>query len=90
MSRILGLAAVFASFAGIAAADVQAANSCAAGLSAQSRMIYDATAGNVKPDSNLRDVITENTKPLVMAGKMTRSEAQAAAPSAGKCLELLK
>ena len=80
---LLGTTAAFA-------ADQAAATACAAKLQPDSKMIYAAVAPKVTPASVLKDVIRDTVKPMVSAGKISRSAAQAAAPSAGECLKLLK
>lgn len=70
-------------------ADVAAADKCAAGLSAQSRMIYDETKPRIKPGVKIPDELRSAVRPMVMGGKLSRSEAQEAAEPAGKCLALI-
>lgn len=67
-------------------ADKAAADQCAAGLSAPSKLIYADTIGSVAPGANLRDIVRSKTRSLVFAGKVDRSGAQAAAEAAGACL----
>jgi hypothetical protein len=67
-------------------ADRAAADKCAAGLSADSKLIYAATVGSVKPGVDLKDVVTSKTRSLVMSGKVGRGGARAAAQAAGTCL----
>lgn len=74
---------------GAALADLKAANTCSASLSPQGKMIYDATQPRIKPGVKIADEIKAATRPLVMGGKMSRSEAQPAAEAAGKCLSLI-
>lgn len=72
---------VIPSFASRAAAD-----KCAAGLSADSKLIYADSIGSVAPGVNLRDIVRSKTRSLVISGKVARSGAQAAAEAAGACL----
>ena len=67
-------------------ADKAAADKCAAGLSADSKLIYADTIGAVAPGVNLRDIVRSKTRSLVISGKVGRSGAQAAAEAAGACL----
>jgi hypothetical protein len=66
-----------------------AADTCAKGLPADSKMIFDATVQNMKGPDSIRDTVTEQTKALVMAGKLNRANARPAAEAAGTCLKLL-
>ncbi|WP_029009638.1 hypothetical protein [Azospirillum halopraeferens] len=70
-------------------ADAPAADGCAATLPADARMIYDAARPNVKPGANVEDELKAAARPLVMGGKLSRSEARPAAEAAGKCLVML-
>ena len=72
------------------AADIRASKTCAATLSPEGKLMYDAAAPNVKPDSELRDVIRSGAIGLVMTGKLSRDQAQANGPAAASCLRLLK
>lgn len=72
-----------------ALADVAAADACAGSLTAHGKMIYDATKPNIKPGVKVADEIKSATRPLVMGGKLNRSEAQPAAEAAGKCLVMI-
>ncbi|MBU6320579.1 MAG: hypothetical protein KGS00_13105 [Alphaproteobacteria bacterium] len=62
------------------------ARACADALSAESRMIYDAAAPEVKPGEKPAGVIRAKTRGLVMSGKLARDGAQAKAEAAGACL----
>lgn len=76
-------------FAGPAFADAAGAATCAAGLDADAKAIYDATAPSVAPGADLRALVTTQTKSLVMAGTIGRGGAKAAAEAAGACLAML-
>jgi hypothetical protein len=76
-------------FAGPAFADAAGAASCAAGLNADAKTIYDATAPNVTAGADLRALITTQTKSLVMNGTIGRGGAKTAAEAAGACLAML-
>lgn len=76
--------------ASTALASQQQADQCAAGLSAESKTIYDAVAPTAASAPDLRAAITDATKSLVMAGKVNRSSAKGSAEAAGTCLAHLK
>jgi len=63
-----------------------AADSCAAKLSAESKLIYAASIGSVGPGADLKEVVRSKTRSLVMQGKIARGGAQSAAQAAGACL----
>lgn len=67
-------------------ADRAAADSCAAKLPAESKLIYSASIGAVAPGADLKEVVRAKTRSLVMGGKVGRGGAQAAAQAAGACL----
>ena len=91
MNRIIksiALAAIAAGlFGGPSHASRAAADACAAKLPANSQMIYAATVADVAPGVDLRDVVRSRTRSLVIGGKLSRGEAQAAAEAAGACLK---
>jgi len=62
------------------------ADSCAKALPQEARLIYDTVAPQITPSSNVKDVVTANTRQLAMAGKVSRSTARDSATSAGQCL----
>lgn len=72
------------------AADAKASKTCAAKLSPEGKAMYAAAAPNVKPDSELRDVIRSGAIGLVMSGKLSREQAQTNGPAVAGCLKLLK
>lgn len=76
--------------AGSAHADAAGAASCAAGLSADAKAIYDATAPSVTAGVDLRSLVTSETRSLVMGGTIGRDGAKAAAEAAGACLVMLQ
>src|SRR5262245_11283014 len=65
------------------------ASACAAGLSKDSKAIYDATAPHVTSLSTLKDTVVTETRQLLMSGKIVQASAKSSAQAAGKCLELL-
>ena len=68
----------------------KAAKACAATLSPEGKAMYAAAAPNVKPDSEMRDVIRSGAIGLVMTGNLSREQAQANGPAVAGCLKLLK
>lgn len=86
---ILFAALAFGLPSGSALADVAAADKCAAGLPATSKMIYDSTKPRIKPGVKIADELKSVVRPMVMGGKLGRSEAQEAAEPAGKCLAMI-
>lgn len=90
MRRIVLLAAALALAPAAALADRKAGDTCAAKLAADAKTIYEAAAPAIKADSVVKDVIVDKVRPLVMAGKLSRDAARAAAPAAGECLVLVK
>ncbi len=85
---IIGLAAILAAFPLSAVADEAAVQACTKALSPAARMIYDASAASLPPDSALRDVIAAQTRKLVMTGRIERAVARPAAEEAGTCLKM--
>jgi len=85
----MGLLAWLAAGVPAVAAGKDAA-SCAAGLNPKARQIYDNVAPGLKPGDDLRGAMTLHVMPMVMMASITRSDAEAAAPSAAACLTLLQ
>ncbi|GEM_PF-1586066 len=73
-----------------ALADPSAANSCAKSLSPMALRIYDATAPEMHPNSDMRHLITLKVIPMVMAGELNRTTARTAATAASFCLRVLE
>jgi hypothetical protein len=86
--NIIRLAAILAVLPLSAVAGEAAMQACAKSLSPAARMIYDASAASVPPDSALRDVVAAQTRKLVMAGRIERAAARPAAEAAGNCLKM--
>ena len=63
-----------------------AAPSCAAALSPNARMIFDAVVA-APSKASLKDRVTSRTKSLVLSGRLSRSDARPAALEAGSCLK---
>ena len=90
MYRVLLIAAMFVTLPHAAFADAAAAAKCQAGLPPEARLIYDSTYPLVTPNTVIRDVIKQQTRSLVMAGKVKRSTARDSAEAAGECFRLLR
>lgn len=83
------VAASSLSIAGAQAAPAGAA-ACAAKLNATARLIYNTVAPQVPGNADLRGLITDRTRSLVISGQISRSDARPAAEAAGQCLEQLR
>jgi hypothetical protein len=68
-------------------ADSAAMTACAAKLTPDAKIIFDKTLPQVTPSSNLRDLLTSNTRSLAMAGTVKFSDARQSATAAGHCLQ---
>ena len=91
LARISLLALILALAGPVSAsAEAAAGKACALALSAEGRMMFEAAALKVKPDSNLRDVLMSEVRGLVMSGKLSRDLAQKNAPAVGACLKKLQ
>jgi hypothetical protein len=77
-------------FPAAAYADQQAADACAAKLPKSSAAIYSASAAQISPGANVRDIVTHVTRGMVLSGDLSRSEARHAAEAAGACLKFLR
>jgi hypothetical protein len=89
----LGAAAALATWAcsiSVAFAGQREAETCASQLSTTGQMMFHAVAPYVKPQSDIRELMRRNVKPLVLAGRISREDARNNAQPAGKCLLLLK
>ena len=72
------------------ARDEKAAAACAAKLTPDGKAMYDSVAAEVKPDTNLAELMRSKAIPMVMFGSLTRESAQTNGPPAGACANLLK
>jgi hypothetical protein len=81
----LGLLALSAAPALAGQAEAQ---SCASGLDANGQLIFTTALPQVAPGADLKGVLTDATKSLVMSGKIKRGDARPAAEAAGACLKL--
>ena len=75
---------------GIAVAGPREAEACAARLAVPGQKMFHAIAGQVKGDSDIASLMRKNVRPMVMAGRISRAEAEQNAPSVAKCLLLQK
>jgi hypothetical protein len=75
---------------GIAAAGPREAEVCAARLTIPGQKMFHAIAGQVKGDSDIASLMTRIVRPMVMAGRISRAEAEQNAPSVARCLLLQK
>jgi ABC-type transporter MlaC component len=73
-----------------ARADTATATSCADGLSADARTIFDTTAPGVKTADDPRAFIKTKVVALVEAGRIGRFSARSNARAAGECLKMLR
>lgn len=73
---------------GNALADQASASACATKLNASAKKIYDASAPKAG-SGDLRSVVTDATRGLVMSGEIDRDSARPNAEAAGKCLMML-
>lgn len=97
MSRrhtIYALGAVLAAIAPFAIApalaDSAGAATCAAKLGKPARLIYNTVAPQASGSADLRGLITDQTRGLVMSGQISRGDARPAAEAAGQCLAQLR
>lgn len=72
-----------------ALADRSAADACAAGLSADSKSIYNAAIGQVQPGADNRAIVKGIVENMVNAGQLSMFGAKSAAQAAGACLKKL-
>jgi len=71
-------------------ADPAAAAKCQAGLAPDAKLIYDTVLPLVTPTTVIRDVIKQQTRSLVLAGKVKHATARDSAKAAGECFRLLR
>ncbi len=90
MSKTIALAIVLA-MAGLTAtarADGSAGAACAAGLAADGKAIYAVTVAAHPTLVNLRSIVVQQTRHLVMDGKIDRDHARDNATAAGDCAKV--
>jgi hypothetical protein len=73
-----------------ALADAGAAGSCAAGLPAEAKAIYDAAAPDFVASADPRALVKAKTMDLVKTGAVQRGSARSSAMTAGNCLKKLR
>ncbi|WP_348838897.1 hypothetical protein [Xanthobacter sp. KR7-65] len=85
---VAGLAAAMAAALATspAWADKAAADRCAAKLPTEARSIYVASAPHLVPGADGRAVVTEQTRTLVLSGKVSHLTAAESAQAAANCL----
>lgn len=71
-----------------ALADAGAASRCAAKLSREARAIYNASAPLLVKGADGRAVVTDQTRKLVLSGKVDHLKANQSAEAAAACLVL--
>jgi hypothetical protein len=71
-------------------ADPAAAVKCLASLDPEAQLIYDTVLPLVTPTTVIRDVIKQQTRSLVLAGKVKRATARDSAKAAGQCFRILR
>lgn len=89
MIAVLAAAGMLAA-TGAAFADKAGASACAAKLPKNAKLIYDATAAQAAGGGDLKDLVTTQTRGLVMSGQIDRGGAREAAEAAGQCLVMLR
>jgi len=88
--KTMCLSLSIAAMSGTAFADTVNSETCAASLTPTGKAIFEAVAPSVEAETNLKKLMKEKVRPLVMEGKLKRKDAKANAPLAGECLLLLK
>jgi hypothetical protein len=73
-----------------ASADPSAAAKCRTGLNPEAQLIYDTVFPLVTPTTVIRDVVKQQTRSLVLAGKVKRATARDSAKAAGQCFRLFR
>ena len=89
-SSLYGCSVPFLMMATPALADPPNADSCAKTLSPPALHIYRAAAPDIRPNSDMKRLLTMTVMPMVMSGDMNRTTAQAAATAASVCLRTLQ
>lgn len=89
MKRFI-IAAVICVLPITASANRAAADACAASLTPEARLIFDAAAPSITPTTEIRPVLEEKTRALVSSGRVSRSSARGSATAAGNCLKQLQ
>ncbi|HEY2105779.1 MAG TPA: hypothetical protein VGH29_08335 [Candidatus Binataceae bacterium] len=90
MRKLILIAAILLVAPLQAFADQAAAAKCQAGLDPEAKLIYDTVYPLVTPTTVIRDVIKQQTRSLVFAGKVKRATARDSAQAAGECFRQLR
>lgn len=69
-------------------AHAETAAACSAQLSKDARTIFDTTLPKVTPTSDLREIVTADTRSLAMSGQINSDNARDSAIAAAHCLRL--
>ena len=72
----------------VAPVHAETAGACAAQLPKDAKAIFDATLPKVTPTSNLRSIVTANTRTLAISGQINADTARDSAIAAALCLQL--
>ena len=75
---------------GSASADPAAGKACASTLSPEGRMMFEAVAPKVKPDSVFKDAMQREVRGLILSGKLSPAVAQKNAAAVVACLKKLQ
>ena len=84
---VLALLLVLAARSGSARATPADATACAANLPPDAKAIFDKTLPQVTAGSDLRTLLTDNTRSLAMSGTISISSARQSATEASQCLQ---
>jgi hypothetical protein len=90
LTPAIAVAAVGLSLAAPARADQASAQACAQKLPPEAATIYQATAPQITPASDIIALLKPTVRSLVMDGKVTQATARASAKLAYPCLKDLK
>jgi hypothetical protein len=74
----------------VAVANSAAAAQCRLVLAPEAALIYDTVLPIVTPTTVIRDVMPEQVRALVIAGRVNESTARESAEAAGECLRVLR
>jgi hypothetical protein len=72
------------------AADAAAVDACVAALSPDAKLIFDKAKPSVPPKGEIRELVRDTTRGMVIAGQIGRDGARPAAMAAGNCLKMLQ
>jgi hypothetical protein len=90
MRKFILIAAMLLTVPSLAFADPAAATKCRANLTPEAQLIYDTSSPLLTPTTIIRDVIKQQTRSLVLAGKVKRATAPDSAKAAGECFRMLR